>query len=635
MPARSSRSSQICVRSGSARPFATRSCWPFWSRSACFATPENKARFSRRSTVPAIGFARRVPAIWGPRWRSIWPSGPCWRVSLRKTGGWGPGKAIVPLEVLAAKSPRHRDAVYAVLAGVLAGLDITGPLSPFVLQLSAGAIVNDAADRTPPDKRATDPRLRSLIGILEHVAASQPADLSAAQVGELTFLRGRALYLAGRHLDAAGALADLVEKWPQNDRADAALRQAVSIAQELLAADGVDRAKARAVFVRAGRLFRKWMPDAPASKRLQYFIAEALENEGRLHEAAGEYAVVPHDDPNAARAALRRSRCLRTLLQSAIDEGKRSQAEIASLTDEAVRAAREGVAGAASRPAGTTEADTCLAAEQVLVLADLLNSATAGRFTESVQVLDGFELRFARCPSAIGQALRERIIALRQLKRMGEARRVVEQYLKTEPEQAGPVMIRLLEAMHSEIESAADRGDQKRVGEVAGEAVELARSIMEWSDARPNRLPPRDRLTIGVWQASGTLYAGRPAEAVRLYDACVQAAAGVPGDHKLQDVEIRLGRAEALLAEGKAADALTVFAQLTRELPEESSLWWRAFAGQLQCHTAVGHDAAGLLQAISQRRYFAPDLGGPRIRRTIETVEKTNRSRVPNSAPTP
>ena len=195
--------------------------------------------------------------------------------------------------------------------------------------------------------------------------------------------------------------------------------------------------------------------------------------------------------------------------------------------------------------------------------------------------------------------MRERIVALRQLKRMSEARRVVEQYLKADPEQSGPVMIRLLEAMHAEIETADDRGDQQAVREVASEAAELARSLMEWSDARPSRLPPRDRLTIAVWCAAATLHAGRPDESVKLFDACSSLAVSVPDEHKLQDIEIRLGRAESLLAAGEAADALSIFALLGKELSEESPAWWRAFAGQLQCHAALGHDSAGILRAIS------------------------------------
>lgn len=561
-----------------------------------------------------------------------------WSILAGRPSGGGvlaSAEALVPLEAFASQSLPHREAVYAALAGSLAGEHVGPGLAPFALQLLVGAVVEDVATRLPAEKRASDERLASVMVVLEQAAASQPADLPAAQAGELAYLRGRALYLMGRRLDTVAALSDLVARWPEHDRAEIALRQAVSMAQESLGADGVDQSKARAAFVRAGRMFRKRFPDVPVSKRLQYFIAQALEDDGRLREAATEYAAIPSDDPNAARGALRRARCMRAILQSAIDETKRSPDEVSLLADEAVRAASEGVDAAATRPAGSTEADVCLAAEQVLVLANILNCRQVGRPDETVRVLDGFESRFARCPAAIGQALRERIVALRQLKRMSEARQVVEEYLKAEPEQAGPVMIRLLEAMHAEIDIADERGDQQTVREVAGEAAELARSLMEWSEARPNRIPPPDRLTIAIWRAGAILHAGRPDESADLFDACAELMANMPGDHRSQDIEIRLGKAESLLSAGKADAAMPIFALLGKELPEESPRWWRAFAGQLQCHTALSHNPTDILQAIQQRRYFSPDLGGPRVRRMLEAVEKTNRARLPASTPSP
>ncbi len=267
------------------------------------------------------------------------------------------------------------------------------------------------------------------------------------------------------------------------------------------------------------------------------------------------------------------------------------------------------------------------------VLANLLNLAAVGKPGDALAALEGFEQRFARCPPAVGQALRERIVALRQLKQLGEARRVVEQYLKTDPERAGPVMVRLLEAMHAEVADAADRDDSSTVREIADEAANLARSLLDWSRAHEGRISPLDQLTIAIWRAAAVLLAGRAEEALGLYDDCAGMADRLNEEHKSQHIEIRLGRAESLLAIGKPADALPLFAALGRELSEESPAWWRALAGQLQCHTALEHDPLEILRAIEQRRFLAPELGGPRIRRMLESIDKTNRSRLPPTTP--
>ncbi|HSW44384.1 MAG TPA: hypothetical protein VLM89_02310, partial [Phycisphaerae bacterium] len=530
-------------------------------------------------------------------------------------------EALVPLEVFASKSLVNREILRAALAGALADEPIRPDLSPFALELIAGAAVSDVLDRLPPDRRASDARLAAVIDALQQVAASQPADVSPVELGEMLYLRGQVLLAAGRKLEAARALADLVERVPNHDRARAAARQAVTLVRGVLDGGQGDSAAARAAFVRAGRLLRKLMPDAPESRSLQYFIAQALEDSGMLREAADEYAAVLPEDANGPLAGLRRARCLRTLLQQAVGPAGTAPADLKSLTDETVEVARSGAKIAGTRPADDQPA-LCLAAEQVLLLANVLNLPVVGRSAEALDALNNFESRFDRCPGAVGQALRERIVALRQLKRMAEARQVVDLYLQKDPEQAGPVMIRLLQAMHDEIEAAEDRGDEQAVRSVAAEAAELARMLLKWSDAHPGSVAPGDGLTIAVWRAAATLHAGRPDEAIELYELCTRMAEEIQQPHEAQEVQIRLGNAEAVLAAGRPEHALTLFSNLCRRLPEESPPWWRAFVGQLRCHAALNHDSDGILQTIRQRRYLSPDLGGPRYRRTIEAVEK-------------
>jgi predicted Zn-dependent protease len=155
----------------------------------------------------------------------------------------------------------------------------------------------------------------------------------------------------------------------------------------------------------------------------------------------------------------------------------------------------------------------------------------------------------------------------------------------------------------------------------------LARSLLQWSDAHPDRISPADRLTIAVWRAAALLHAGQPDQALERYDECAALADRVTVPDDGRRIDIRLGRAEALLEAGKPDRALPLFADLRRGLSEETPAWWRAFVGQLRCHTAIGDDADGLLQAIRQRRYLAPDLGGPRYRRMVENLEQANLAR--------
>jgi len=546
-----------------------------------------------------------------------------------------PAEALAPIRVFAEQSPNRREAVYAVLAGTLgADTPATPATQPaaeslFELQLIVGATLRTVSTELPPDRRMRDARLEAAIDAVRRVVASPPADAPSPVLGELMFLLGRAYYLKGHRLESVARLADLVEKVPKHDRALMAARQAVAVAEALLRGPGgTDTSNVRTAFVRAARLLRRQDPDSPASRRLQYFIALRLENSGRLREAEEEYAAVPADDANALRAGLRRARCLRKLLDAAVAAGRPAAPAVRELAGEALRVTREAadLGARAGRDEGK-EDDRCLAAELVLALASLLNHPSVGQPAGAVDTLSDFERRFADCPGATGRALRGRVLALRQLKRMGDARRVVERFLQTDPEHAGPVMANLLEAMRDEINAAADRGDELSVTSIAKEAARLADTLLAWSRQRAERVGQADRLTLRVWRAWSLLHASKPGEAIDLYETCAQAGADMLSPDAALRFEITLGRAECRLALDEPARAVELFTEVWQRSSEHSRPWWRAFVGSLEAHTRLGHDPNQILQSIRQQRHLAPDLGGPRWRRALEAIERTNLAR--------
>ncbi len=537
-----------------------------------------------------------------------------------------PPRALVPLQQLAERSPEHRDALYAATAGALASEPISTRRSPFELQLLLGAAVMDAIvsrERPEPDIQR---RLKKAIDGAQDAIDALPADVSSAIHGELLFLLGRAHYLAGMHLEAVGVLADLVERFGQHDRASGAAEQAVAIAQEFLRRpDQKDPRTARDSFVRAVRLLRKQSPGSPAARKLQYFVALALEANGHLEEAAEEYAAVPGGDPYVLKARLGRARCLRNALNRAVADRTLSGPGIRELAERALNAARE--AATAAEPhahASAQDESHLLAGEIILLLSNLLNHPSISRPAEVLTVLEGFEQRFADQPALVGAALRERVLALRELKRLREARLVVGQFLKADPQAAGPVMARLLEAMRNEIDNAAARGDTEAAQRIAREAAQLAGTLLDWSEQRPDRVGATDRLAIRVWQAGSLRDAGRTDEALGIYEECSGADPGILPATSALRTEIRLGRAECLLELDRARDALLIFTDVWQGSPEQSPDWWRAFVGCLKCHTRLAGDPTEILQSIRQQRHLDPDLGGPRWRRELEVLEKVN-----------
>jgi len=535
-------------------------------------------------------------------------------------------EALLPLQRVAASSPAARDMVYEALAGAMDRAALGGELPPFALQLVAGACIADAVTAT--ESAGTQPaggsRETGIAVALNAALVRAPAPLSAETRGELLFLLARAHYLSGAPLETVRVLCDLVEQHPRHDRAEQAARQATAVAQEAMrASKGPDLTASRAAFVRAVRVLRQHQPQSREARELQFFLAAALDESGQYEEAAEEYAAVAADDPHALRAAWAQARCLRDALNASITSRPADEAA-GELIGRALTAARS----AAKLAVKATAGDACLAADITLILAGLLNHPSVSQHEEAVTALDRFEERYAGCPAAIAPALRERVSALRQLKRMGEARAAMEQYLAADPQNAGPLMARLLDAMRDEIQRAADRGDTQAMQSTADEAAKLAERLLAWARSHPERMSPAETLTVMVWRAWALLEAGQASEALRLYDQAAQRLAELKNVPDAPvgglQTEVRLGKAECLLAANKPAEALPAFNEMLSQVPEHSPNWWRAYVGTLECHTRLKSDPDQIRRSIQQQRRLFPDLGGPRWKRELERMEKVN-----------
>ena len=530
-----------------------------------------------------------------------------------------PADALAPLAELAGRSTAHRDGLYATLAGTLSEAPVRPESSPFQLQLLLGAALADSR-RQSNGTAVSKERMRQRVADVAQRFRSLPAGVESATRGELLWLIGRSQYALGAHLEAANALADLVEQWPEHDRSPRAAEQAAAIAQAWLKRDPSGSREATAAFVRAVRVLRKRLPDSPQARQLQFFLAVALERQNVFAEAAREYAAVAPDDPRALLARLGQVRCLRKQLRDATAAGTTDEATQTAQAQAVVDAARSAAEVVTRQPAPDDQRR--VAAEIVLLLAAGLNHPLIRQPGEALDVLADFEKRFGDEPALIGPVLRERVLAYRQLKRLTEARRVVARFLETDPDRAGAVMANLLEAMRTETQAAADRGDTAAVESVAAEAVELAGMLLAWSDDRPGGVSPRERLTIRIWQADGLRDAGRIEDALDRFTACQDDGAEILTRHAGLRFEVQLGRADCLLALDRPADALLLYAEVGQRTAEHAPAWWHAFVGNLRCHARLGHNATGIARAIRQQRHLAPDLGGPRWHRALEAIEQ-------------
>lgn len=540
-----------------------------------------------------------------------------------------PEDALSPLESFAKPSPQTRDALYALLSGTVADVKPASLRTPFGLQLLLGAMTIEAtavsASRPAASRPAHDARLADAIIAAQDMLATLPLDVSPDTRGEYLYLLGIAQDALGRPLDAVATFCDLGEQQPKHDRSLRAAALAVNIAERLLGGKG-DLRIVRDAFVRAGRLLCKLSPESPVAKALPYYIASALEQNEQLDTAAEVYATVGPEDTQALAARVGRARCLRRALDRAVAGKTLTENQTRELADRAIQAARDAVA-TAERRNGDPDRHRRLAAETIVLLAGLLNHPMIDKSAESLTMLGDFEKQFPQQSSMLSDVWRERASALTRLSRYSEARQATERCLAVDPERAGPLFDDLLEAMRASINAALDRGDHDAALSTARQATPVAHLLLEWSNRYPQRVSPAGRLSVRISLAWTLQHAGRTDEALNVYDECVRQAATMPAE-TVPNLDLKLGRAECLLATGDARSALPLFVEAWQAAPERSAQWWRAFSGSLECHTRLGHDAGEILQAVAQQRTLTPDFGGPRWKRSLETIEKTNTARL-------
>ncbi|NLX14615.1 MAG: hypothetical protein GXY44_13315 [Phycisphaerales bacterium] len=537
-----------------------------------------------------------------------------------------PADALSPLKRLADRGPAARDRLYATLAGELAAESWLPTHSSFQHRLLAGAAVADVLRHRPVRNPDVENRLLTILSELEKVVEHWSEDFGVAERGEWLFLLGRSQYLVDRPLSAIQTLARLAEQYPDHDRTMIAVEQAAAIASERLRDSAVqDDPALREAFILAAGLYRRLIPDSPASRQMQYYLALALERKGQLIEAATQYAAVPADDLNRLSAWLGQVRCLRNALrhgpahQSVAREQVRQQAEQAL---QVAFVARGEVRAALSEAA--TDEERYLYGQVVLVLADLLTDPVLARYSEALEVLDEADAVVQACPDLLGPALRMRILALQHLQRWGPANVNVRRLRPVDPDNVGSVAASLFDAMHEAIVAAEDDGDEAEVRRISGEAAALGDMLLENDGVFLKNLNDRETLIVCIWRAWVLLRSDRAAEAVEAFESIDTAKLSMYEDLK---IEYSLGWAEGQLAMGRYEPARDAFNKIWLNTPERSLAWWRSYVGSLQCHTALGNDPQRIVQSIQQQKYLAPDLGAPRWKRALAQIENANRER--------
>ncbi len=535
--------------------------------------------------------------------------------------------ALVPLRETAMLSIRHLDRMYHLFSVALHDAPIPDAPTPFIRQLLAGAAQSHfIAHKDKPDPAITA-RLETTVDLLD-LGAGASIRLTLAQQAEWHYLRGRGLFLLEREDEAVRELGRLAEVAPDYERTPFALEQAAILAHRRLTdAEEKDLDLARREFIEAGRRLRELANrrgDIEVSGRMRFLMAYALEQSERLAEAARLYEQIAPDEDQALVASQRRVDCWIRLLDITRANKPDDENTHRELARHALDAANDAhrLADERDESQGDDQTERCDLARATLLRAHVANLPEIDQPNDVLAVLADFDARFAECGEARADAMSERVTAWVALKRWDDARRALLDRAERGDPEAGPAMAHLLNRMRDAIRDALDQADQDFVTSTSTEAAALADDLLAWSADHPDAMESGDLLTVKTWRAWALLHSGEPASALEAFDKCAipERAEGEPVS--ATELEIKLGRAECLLALDKPDDALQRFTPVLETLPVQSDYWWRAYTGSLEAHLRVGSDPQGIVQSIRQQRHLAPDLGGSRWKRRLEAIEQ-------------
>ena len=382
-----------------------------------------------------------------------------------------------PLMKLARQQSTGRDEVYAAVYAALDPQADPATLHPFAACAVIAGLLNEAARLgaeaaaarnngeplvSPKIEELDQRRLAALDraivvgGYFHDHSDGVPADLRP----EVTYNLGVAQLQRGLRLEAARMFLSVARDYRQFPQASLAATAAVQVASEMADDPSLrQRSDIQALYLDALNVLTGQFPHTDDARYWQFFLAQLLHDLGRYDEAAVAFAQVEPGHEYYIHAAFLRIRALAASLR---DYAARSDADAAGIARRvtAVVEAADALGGLADAARAKHFDDVLLRgflAEAELFAAEALLDLGQEQSPKALARLEGFEQRYPEQSRLIGRVLRVRIIAYEHLDRLADAERTLPEYVRSDPDNAGPTLQALFESMREDIERSAGR----------------------------------------------------------------------------------------------------------------------------------------------------------------------------------
>jgi hypothetical protein len=446
-------------------------------------------------------------------------------------------------------------------------------------------------------------------------------------------------------LKAIDVFTRLASEYPKFDRGRDAAIYAVQIAAEV-ARDPANRNRSemRKVFINALKTLIETYPDSQEARYWRFFLANMLELEGDFRGAAGEFAKVEAAHENYLDALVHRVNALAALCDnstaSAPADPEVRRREVNALAREATACSAVLCKSLDHVSDAQRRAELEQNAGDVLLTAARLTSAPPlNDYAGALKILQGFDDRYAAYRDLVGRSMRLRIVALQGLNQLDQARQLIPDYLKRDPENAGATLSALLTSMQQEVVRLRERRDAAGADKAAAEAVDLARWLYKWTQENSQRLKPDDLLGIRTQVAQALLEAGEYVQARDLFQQChdedAARSANKEASHGptlmgLAESYYLIGRQEALDGQyDKSRQDLAVaqqrFMAVWRRAEPRTPLWWQALLRALEVPVELREVLVIQLERARRGRDLTADERHQlaEVPKTLDRVEQT------------
>lgn len=480
-----------------------------------------------------------------------------------------------------------------------------------------------------------------------------------------------------RLLKCAGILTELGAELPDQKLAEAGMINAISMLHYLhdmpKRLSGVDQAYERGVTV----LLANYPTTQAALDERYYFGVAVLEATGRHKLAAEVFAGVPSDHADYYPAQQEMLRCLQVLYRQArglepVPEAAQSQPATQAATPapappaagaapaasaggaEAARKAGEKVVAEATRvrddamqylqqaPADRAQGARRAAGFATLVLADMAVDEEKNS-QKALTLLKDFDRDFSTEPELMRPMLEKRILALFQVNQFDEAVNESMRMMKTFPDDAAPVVDKVLSGLDTIMEQArraagAELVDTRRkalldkADSIVKVELKMADLLYKW--AQEQKYTDEKMVPFKLVYAKSLRLSGEPKKALEMLQPEL---AKTPDNadliHNVAESYFAIG-GEKVLVE----NAGPLYDRLIRDLtPEEDgkypAMWWNAWMRRLQISEVAKKDLDQVALRVRQLQNTDPNLGGEATR--LELLRLRNKFAGTSASPKP